>query len=308
MVSRNSKLAPVIVFAYNRLDHTMQTIEHLKNNILAIDSDLIIFSDAWKTNKDEKLVQEVRDYLRSVKGFNSFTVVERKDNFGLAKNIMEGVTEVINKFGKIIVLEDDLLTSKNFLCYMNESLEYYKDGQDIFSISGYTGKLPSLSKYNNDTYLAYRPSSWGWATWKDKWDNIDWNVNDFEEYIKNKKEVKRFNRGGIDMTRMLKYYMAGKNNSWAIRWSYAMHKQNKYCVYPKVSKIQNIGFGEDATHCSGINIYKTTLDETLKCNFNFTDEIIPNIQIAKEFKYQYSYTNKLIKKTKGFVRNLKSEN
>lgn len=291
-----SKLAPVILFTYNRLDHTMQTIEHLKNNNLAIYSDLIVFSDGWKTDKDEKLVQKVRAYLKSVKGFNSCLVIERKANFGLARNIIEGVTEVINKFGKVIVLEDDLLTSKNFLCYMNECLEYYKDRQDIFSISGYTGNLPSLPCYDNETYLSYRPASWGWATWKHQWDNIDWDVSDFKEFIKNKKEVKRFNRGGIDMTRMLKYYIKGRNNSWAIRWSYSMYKQNKYSVYPKVSKIQNIGFGKDATHCSGVNIYKTTLDKTLKCDFDFTDEITPNIQIVKEFKYQYSYTNKLIKK------------
>lgn len=284
----------------------MQTIEHLKNNTLANHSDLIIFSDACKTDKDENSVQEVRSYLRSVKGFNSCTIIERKDNFGLARNIIEGVTEVIDEFGKVVVLEDDLLTSRNFLCYMNESLEYYQDWQDIFSISGYTGNLPSLSKCH-DTYLSYRPSSWGWATWKYQWDNIDWSVSDFEEFIKNKKEVKRFNRGGIDMTRMLKHYMEGKNNSWAIRWSYAMYKQDKYCVYPKVSKIQNIGFGENATHCSGINIYQTTLDKTLKCNFDFTDEIIPDIQIVKEFKYQYSYRNKLIKKSAGILRNLKNE-
>ena len=107
------------------------------------------------------------------------------------------------------------------------------------------------------------------------------------------------------MTRMLKHCMEGKNHSWAIRWSYAMYKQNKYCIYPKVSKIQNIGFGEDATNCSGINIYQTQLDTSLECQFNFTDSLVPNTKIAKEFKYQYSYTNKLIKKTIGYIRNLK---
>lgn len=302
-----NNLAPLIIFAYNRYDHIESTIYHLLKNKLASETELYIYSDAPKSDKDTVSVQKVRKVLHQISGFKNILIVEREKNYGLAKNIIEGVTEVIEKYGKIIVLEDDLLTSENFLCYMNESLEYYKDRKDIFSVSGYTGKLPSLSKYNNDTYLAYRPSSWGWATWKDQWNNIDWNVEDFEEFIKNKKAVKRFNRGGIDMTRMLKHYMKGKNNSWAIRWSYAMHKQNKYSVYPKVSKIQNIGFGEDATHCSGVNIYQTILDKTSKCNFNFTDEIIPNIQIAEEFKYQYSYTNKLIKKTAAIVRNLKNE-
>lgn len=301
----HNELAPLVIFVYNRYDHLKGTIHHLLKNKLAVGTELYIFSDAPKTEKDIDNIQKVRKFIHKISGFKNVFVVEREKNYGLAKNIIEGVTEIINERGKVIVLEDDLFTSSNFLCYMNDSLEYYLHRQDIFSISGYTGNLPSLSKYNFDTYLSYRPSSWGWATWKDRWDNIDWDVSDFEEFILNRKEVKRFNRGGIDMTRMLRHYMEGKNNSWAIRWSYAMYKQDKYCIYPKVSKIQNIGFGEHATHCSGINIYQTTLDKTSNCDFDFTNDTVPHLQIAKEFKYQYSYTNKLIKKTAGFIQSLK---
>lgn len=306
-MSRSSNPAPIVLFTYNRLDNTRQTVEHLKKNTLAIHSDLIIFSDASKTDKDRSSIQEVRDYLNCIKGFKNCIVIKREENYGLAKNIIEGVTEIINKYGKVIVLEDDLLTSKNFLCYMNASLVYYQNTSNIFAISGYTGDLPSLHKLYNDNYLSYRPSSWGWATWKDQWDNIDWDIIDYTIFINSKKEVKKFNRGGIDMARMLRHYIEGKNNSWAIRWSYEMYKRGQYCVAPKVSKIQNIGFGKNATHCSGINIYQTILDETSKCNFSFTDEIAPNTQIAKEFRYQYSYTNKLFKKTVGFLLDLKKQ-
>jgi len=299
----NNELAPIVLFVYNRLDHTKQTVEALQKNILAKESELYIYSDGPKNSEFTVVVNEIRKYLKSVTGFRSVTVVERKKNWGLAASIIDGVTSVINQYGRIIVLEDDLLTSPNFLCYMNNALNYYQGREDIFSISGYTAPLKSLTSYYSDSYLTYRPSSWGWATWKNHWFGIDWKVKDFKEFTKNKEKVQGFNLGGNDMTRMLSYYMKGKNNSWAIRWAYAMYKQNKYSVYPKVSKIQNIGFGKDATHCTGVNVYKTSLDHSLKCDFSFTNDSNPNKTIAKEFKYQYSYTNKLIKKILGLIRN-----
>jgi len=298
--------APIIIFTYNRYDAIYLTINALKKNYLIDKVDIYIYSDKEKTSKDSQKVRKVRKYLNTLKNdFNSITIIQRRFNYGLARNIIEGVTELINKYEKVIVLEDDLITSENFLCYMHESLEYYKDRKDVFSISGYTGNLSSIKHLKEDSYLSYRPSSWGWGTWKNQWNNIDWEIKDFEEFIKNKKQIKKFNRGGIDMTRMLKHYQEGKNNSWAIRWSYAMYKQNKYSVYPKISKVQNIGFGDDATHCSGINIYKTTLDKTKQCTFNFTDETEPNKLIAKDFRYQYSYTNKLLKKIQGYYERYK---
>lgn len=298
------QLAPIVLFVYNRIDHTKLTIKALQDNTLAKDSELYIYSDGPKNDSVDMSIVNLRAYLKSIDGFKNVNIIERKENYGLARNIIEGVTDIINKHGKVIVLEDDLLTSQNFLCYMNSALEYYQTRNDIFSVSGYTGVLPSLTKFNYtfDSYLSYRPSSWGWATWKYQWENIDWDVSDFEEFIQNKKEVKKFNRGGIDMARMLKSYINNKNNSWAIRWSYAMYKKDKYCVYPKLSKVQNIGFGIEATHCSNIDIYQTTLDNSKRCEFNFTDEIIPDTQLAKEFRYKFSYTNKLLKKTSGYIK------
>lgn len=305
MNNNATQLAPIVLFVYNRVNNTKQTIEAMQNNTLAIESNLYIYSDAAKNSNANQSVSQVRKYIKSLSGFKTITIIERESNFGLAKSIIEGVSEVIKVHNKVIVLEDDLLTSRNFITYMNQALDFYKEDKNIFSISGYTGKLASLSNLKDDVYLSYRPSSWGWATWKDQWDGIDWDVTDFDKFIKNKKEVKQFNRGGIDMTRMLKHCMEGKNHSWAIRWSYAMFKQDKYCIYPKVSKIQNIGFGEGATNCSGVNIYRTDLDTSLECEFNFTDEIVPKHELIKEFKYQYSYINKLIKKTVEIFKGLK---
>lgn len=292
----NNNLAPLIIFTYNRLDTLEFVIKNLQKNILADKTDLFIFSDYPKKEKDLENVNKVRDFLHSINGFKTINIIEREENYGLAKNIIEGVTDIINKYEKVIVLEDDLITSTNFLNFMNDSLEYYKNDKNIFAISGFCWNLPSLKDLNEDVFLAYRPASWGWATWKDQWKDVDWDIKDFETFIKDKKAIKKFNRGGMDMTRMLKHFKEGKNNSWAIRWAYSMSKQDKYCIYPKSSKIQNIGFGNDATHCTGEHIHITNLDGSENINFKFSKNLTINKKLLKEFRYQNSYLNKAIKK------------
>jgi hypothetical protein len=293
--------APLLIFTYNRLDTLKEVIYYLKHNSLINETRLFIFSDYAKEKKDIEAVNSVREYLHKLEDFKYIKVIERNENYGLAKNIIYGVTDIINKYEKVIVLEDDLITSSNFLIYMNQALNFYKTDKKIFAISGYTPNLPSLNILEHDVYLSYRPSSWGWATWKEQWIGIDWKVNDFNNFIKDKQKIKKFNRGGIDMTRMLKHCMEGKNHSWAIRWSYSMYKQDKYCIYPKISKVQNIGFGKDATNCTGINIYKTNIDKSNKLNFIFQRNIQIDKQLIKEFKYIFSYTNKLIKRINNYI-------
>jgi len=299
------KISPIIIFTYNRLDTLKVAIKSLQNNILAKDTEVFIFSDYAKKEKDIESVKKIRKFLYEIDGFKSISIIERKENYGLARNIIEGVTEIINEYEKVIVLEDDLISSKNFLSYMNQALDFYKNDEQIFSVSGYTGILPSLEKLDDEGYLSYRPSSWGWGTWKKEWNKNDWDVKDFDKFIKDKKAIKKFNRGGIDMTRMLKSCMEGRNHSWAIRWSYSMYKQNKYCFYPKVSKIQNVGFGENATNCKGVDIYQTNLDNSENCNFKFNKNIQIDDQITKEFAYVYSYSNKAIKRIKSYIYRLK---
>lgn len=296
-----NNFVPLIIFCYNRLDTLKLVIESLQKNILANQTDLFIFSDYQKKEKDSENVNKVREFLYSIEGFKSITIIEREKNYGLAKNIIEGVTDIINKYGKVIVLEDDLITSKNFLCYMNQALDFYENNEKIFAISGYTGNLPSIKELNDEGYLSYRPSSWGWATWKKEWERNDWDVKDFNTFIKDKKAIKKFNKGGVDMTRMLKHCMEGKNHSWAIRWSYTMYKLDKYCFYPRISKIQNVGFGVDATNCKGVDIYQTFLDNSDDCNFKFSKNIEVNHKITKEFAYIFSYTNKAIKRIKNYI-------
>jgi glycosyltransferase involved in cell wall biosynthesis len=290
------KFAPLVIFTYKRADLLHKTIEAILKNDYMSDTDVYIYSDGPKNMQDDKSVYEVRSYLQKLKVFKKLNIIERSENYGLARNIISGVSEVINLHGVAIVLEDDLITSDNFLCYMNAALEYYKNRNNIFAISGYTAPLPVLQTMQEDVYLSYRATSWGWATWSDRWNSVDWDVSDYDHFISNPMSRKKFNKGGADLSRMLKAYKMGKNNSWAVRWTYAMYKQNKYCIYPKASKIQNLGFGSDATHCkSGQNKYLTTLDVSKQCVFKFTDDVEPNQDIAKDFHRRFGYRYKFIK-------------
>jgi len=301
------ELAPICLFAYKRLAELKRTIDSLENNIDSKLSDVYVFLDAASSSDDEKLVEEVRDYINQKKYnnvFQSFNIVIRDVNYGLSKNIVSGVTDIISQHGRVIVLEDDLITSSNFICFMNAALNHYQSRADIYSVSGFSFVLRYFSDYSYDTYLSVRPSSWGWATWRDQWVDIDWDVLDYEDFISDKSKTREFNQGGVDMTRMLRHYMENKNNSWAIRWSYSMYKQNKFSIYPTKSKVQNIGFGDGATHCSGNNIYKTVLDESSECTFSFVDQLYPNDSILKQFRYRYSYTNKVIRKLKYYMLQL----
>ena len=295
--------APIVLFTYNRLEELQFTVSALQKNILASESTLTIYSDAPKTDADAKKVNTVREYLQTIDGFKSVLIIHRPENFGLARSIIEGVTEILEKYGKIIVLEDDLLTSENFLLYMNDALDFYEKYPKIFSISAYTMPLKSLKKYEKDTYVALRPASWGWGTWKDQWENIDWDVKDYETFIKNPNSIEGFNRGGVDLTRMLKNYMQRQNNSWAIRWSYAMYKAGKYSIYPKLSKVQNIGFSDDATHCTNEHIYKTNLDVGTQRKFDFMTDILLQKQITNDFKNIYEFHNKFLRKMKIKLNN-----
>ena len=159
--------SPIVLFAYNRINHIQQVIKALLRNEYASDSDLIIYSDASKNDNTVQEVQCVRQYLSTVSGFKSVKVIERLENFGLAKNIIDGVTSVINQYGKVIVLEDDLVVSPYFLKYMNEALDFYEKEEQVISIHGYIypvkQKLP-------ETFFIKGADCWGWATWKRGWD------------------------------------------------------------------------------------------------------------------------------------------
>jgi len=268
-------LAPVVIFVYARPEHTKQTIESLAKNALADETEVYIYSDAPKNEKVQQKVEMVREYIDTLAQrnlFKSIHIIKGETNKGLARSVISGVTEIIDQYSKVIVVEDDLVSAPNFLQYMNEALEFYEEDNRIWSICGYTFKMNIPADYNHDVYLSYRGGSWGWATWRDRWEKVDWEVTDYPVFKNNKKLRSRFNRGGRDMANMLDNQMQGKIDSWAIRWCYAQSKLDMSTVYPIVSRIKNIGLDGTGTHSGITSKYDTVIsDGTDKCRFETLD-------------------------------------
>jgi hypothetical protein len=250
-------LAPLTLFTYNRLWHTQQTIEALRNNELADASELFIFSDGPKSEADRKKVQSVREYLKTISGFKKVTIVERECNLGLAQSIITGVTEIVDGYGRIIVLEDDMRTSQYFLKFMNEALEFYKDEENVISIHGYM--YPVKAKLS-ETFFLKGADCWGWATWKRGWGLFEPNGQKLLEELKTRDLTHRFDfNGSYDYTKMLVSQVKGENDSWAIRWYASAFLNDKLTLYPGRSLVFNTGTDASGTHCEAIDMFDTEI-------------------------------------------------
>ena len=251
-------LAPIALFVYNRLDHTEQTVSALKRNLLAEESDLFVFSDAPKNSSSDEKVKAVRGFISSTTGFKSLTIVERPHNLGLANSIIDGVTNLCNEYGQVIVLEDDIVTSPYFLKYMNDGLDYYRDEERVISIHGYIypvkAKLP-------ETFFLRGADCWGWATWKRGWDIFEPNGEKLLGQLKQRKLEKQFNfDGSYDYVRMLKDQILKKNDSWAIRWHASAFLNDRLTLYSGKSLVNNIGNDSSGTHSGSTYEYDVILN------------------------------------------------
>jgi hypothetical protein len=240
------KFAPIALFTYNRPRHTRQTVEALKQNELSHQSDLFIFSDGPKSHNDKARVAEVRSYIHGIKGFHRLNIIEHPDNLGLAESIITGVTKVVNKYGRIIVLEDDLLTSPFFLRYMNDALEHYEYEDKVISIQGYifpvAEKLPT-------TFLLSCTGCLGWGTWKRGWRLFEKDGSKLLGELKRKGLEREFDiDGACRYLRMLKDQIAGRNSSWAIRWYASAFLNGRLNLFPHASLVQHIGSDGSGSH------------------------------------------------------------
>lgn len=273
---------PVVLFVYKRPDHTRATLESLARNTIAADTDLIVYSDGPKTLADVQAVNETREIVRAQKGFASVRLIERDVNLGLANSIIAGVTEVLERYGRIIVLEDDLVSSQHFLAYMNDALARYEADPAVFSVTGHTFPADFMEipkNYPFDTYAGYRCSSWSWGTWKDRWDRVDWSIEYFEKFISDERAKAAFNLGGSDMVDLLRLQWERRIDSWAIRFCYAHHANNMHCIYPTRTLIKNIGLDRSGTHSMPEPRFEhKTLDDDWRparfCSGNDIDERI----------------------------------
>ena len=252
-------LAPIVLFVYNRPWHMRQTIEALQKNELAEASGLFIFSDGPKSGDDKEKVLEVREYIKTISGFKRVNLVEREQHLGLANSIINGVTEIINKYRRIIVLEDDMVSSPYFLKFMNEALEFYKDEEKVISIHGY---IYPVNAQLPETFFLRGADCWGWATWKRGWYLFEPNGRKLLHEIWKRKLQKRFDiNGAYPYTKMLEKQIRGKNDSWAIKWYASAFLKNKLTLYPGRTLVFNIGLDGSGMHCRVTNIYDTKVSK-----------------------------------------------
>jgi hypothetical protein len=286
------KLSPIALFVYNRPYHTKKTIEYLSKNVYAQNSDLFIFSDSPKNPAEVSKVNEVRNYCHDIKSFKSIKVILREKNLGLAKNITDGISDILKKNEKVIVLEDDLLTDRYFLKYMNEALNKFKNSEDVISIHGYI--YPLKKQFDNPSFLK-GADCWGWATWKKKWSIYNDDAYFLLEEIKLKKKEKEFNfNNSYNYLRILKKNLIDNKNSWAIKWYASAFIYNKLTLYPPYSLIHNIGNDGSGTNSSKNKIYDNNL-KNLPIEINQI-EIKENYELRSEFENYFNSKNNIIKK------------
>jgi len=283
------KYAPVLLFVYNRPLHVKEAIQSLQKNKLARESELFIFSDGAKDSMQASAVQEVRAYIHSIKeGFAKITILEREQNWGLARNIIDGVSTLVHQYGRVIVLEDDLIVSPYFLTFMNDALEVYKDEPKVGHIHGceffQDESLP-------ETFLIKFTGSWGWATWERAWKYFNPDGKALLKQLHEKKLTYAFDfNGSYGFTRMLYNQTIGKNNSWAIRWNASLFLHNILSLNVGRSLVQNRGFDGSGTNCGADDIYTTSFSKQ-GIVVNKIEPIQENLQARKSIEQYYRKTN-----------------
>ena len=295
--------APIALFAYNRLDHLKITINNLKKNYLANSSELIIFSDGPKNQSDIKKIIHIRKYLKKIKGFKKINIKERKTNYGLSKNIIDGVSEILKKYKKIIVIEDDLMVNRYFLKYMNRGLTLYQRNKNVASIHGYVYPIKDINnKIQSNTFFIKGADCWGWATWKRAWIQFDSNGKKLLRKLKNKKKIKEFNfNNTYDYFKMLLDQVNNKNDSWAIRWYASCFLKDMYTLYPVNTFVKNIGLDNTGQN-SKFDLLNLGNKSFSKTHYNIKKEKVFESQIARKM-FEDFFKKKKIFKIKTIIKN-----
>lgn len=253
----DNALAPILLFVYNRPQHTRRLLDSLLANDECRLSSLYVYSDGARDEASASAVAQVRAIVHSVTGFARIEVIEREKNMGLAANVIDGVTTQVRAHGRVIVLEDDLVLSPFFLRFMNDALSVYADEPRVGHIQAcdFTGD-PSLP----DTFLIKFTGSWGWATWERAWRHFNPDGKQLLARLEQTRQTRRFDfNGAYRFTRMLRRQIAGKNNSWAIRWNASLFVDNILSLNVGRSLVANVGFDGSGTNCGGGNLYASNL-------------------------------------------------
>ncbi len=304
-------LAPIALFVYNRPDHTQKTLWALSKNHLANQSSLYIFSDGPKANEQDsnlEKIKKVREVIKSQKWCGKVQIIESKKNKGLANSIISGINQVFQEHKSIIVLEDDLETSSSFLTYMNKALNKYVNENKVFQISGFNF-FSNKEDQNKEAYFLPLTTTWGWATWKSKWEKIDFECADYVDLVENKNLAFRFNmNGSYGYSNMLIRQMKtnGRFDSWGIRYYWSVFKFNGLILYPDYSLVTNFGWDGTGKHNDSYSLFPVQ-----DWDKNYHVERYPDViemdsirynRIQKETKKQLSLKNRIISKIKRTLK------
>lgn len=251
--------SPIVLFVYNRPIHTKQTVLALAKNYRAIDSELIVYSDGPKTDRDIPAVEAVRSVVGGIKGFKSLRVICRRNNLGLAKSIVDGVTCAVANYGRVIVLEDDILTHPSFLSFMNDGLSKYEGVSKVASISGYSYPVSGLP----ENFFLRQGSSWGWGTWEDSWSAYNADGEFLLRELNEKNLPNKFDfEGAYPFYDMLRKQVEGANDSWAIRWYASNILLERLHLFPGQSLTCNAGFDGSGTHCDADRFFDVDISHS----------------------------------------------
>lgn len=239
---------PVAFFTYNRPEHTRKALGALSKCRNIESCEFYLFSDGSHSDEAKSDVGATRKVLHQwAKDFNA-RVLEQPRNLGLAKSIVTGVTDLCNQYGRVIVVEDDLIVSPDFLDYMIQSLDHYENENHVMQVGGFTLSPPS--GLTTDTFLLPVTSTWGWATWQRAWQHFSWEPVGLEIAKRDVEWLHRFNLNETcAFSSMLEDRIAGRNDSWGILWWYAVSRLNGLVVYPAQSLVWNGGFDGSGIHC-----------------------------------------------------------
>jgi len=280
------KIATVI-FTYNRYEHTKKVLEAIKKNI-EMPAKIYIFQDGCKKNEDKDAWEKTNNLIKNICWCDCDAIVS-DINKGLAKSIVFGINYVFQKYDAVIVLEDDCVPHKLFFKYMHSALKYYESIEKVYSICGY-GYPIEVESNGTDVYFTQRTSSWGWATWKNKW----------EVYEEDYKILGRIKNNPY-LSQQLKYWcedseayllgnIYGQNNSWAVFWGLNVLEHDGYCVYPYKSLVENIGFDGSGVHCGkGRQDVVEMLEEDLEKEFVFCEDLFISEKTKQNFSNYWSW-------------------
>lgn len=282
----------ILIFAFNRLDCLQKTVESLLKNEGVEEFDTIFFCDGPRSVQEKAKTDAVRSYIHGLTGFKSISVVESEKNKGLGKSILDGVTTGFESSDKVIVLEDDLETSTDFLKFMEDSLNFYSDFEKVYSVSGFLPK--GVESFSNECLFVPRISSLGWGIWKKQWEKNRWDFEGYSSFIKDNNKRVKFTRAGKDMLHMLINQAEGEANSWAIRCDFNRFIQDdSLTVYPpfsKVSHIGNDGNGTNVTNGEDKFFYETLTDS----GYVLTSTVHEKEVVNHQFRAFYGFSFKSV--------------